>query len=775
MKVVKRSGSVEDVKLDKVTNRVKALSDGLKIDAVVVAQKTITYLKDRITTKEIDKLLAETAAWLATEHPHYSKVAGRIVASSIHKETGSFYDSMKKMQKAGMLSESFEKLVREHGKKLEKMIDYDRDFNFDYFGIMTLSESYLTQIADKVIERPQHLFMRVALAICGSDLEAVEELYDLMSLGYYTHATPTLFNAGLKCPQLSSCYLQGIESDSIEGIFNTLKECALISKYAGGIGLHIHNVRAQKAVIKSTGRKGDGIVPMLKVFSDTVKYVNQGGKRKGSAAIYLEPWHADVEAFLEIKKQETKEEHRASNLWTAMWVPDLFMERAEADGDWTLFSPDEAPGLSDVYGEEFKKLYELYESEGRGRKTMKARDLLSKITVSQIETGAPYITFKDHANKKSNQQNIGTIKSSNLCAEIMEVSNSDETAVCNLASLCLPKYVKMKTKEFDFKKLGEVVRVAVRNLNKVIDINFYPTDKTQRSNMSHRPVGLGVQGLHTAFMMLGFPYDSEDARKLNREIAETIYYNAVLESCKLAESQGTYNTYEGSPMSRGVFQFDMWGITPSDRHDWQSLKELVKKHGVRNSLLVALMPTASTAQIFGNSESFEPMTTNLFKRQVLAGEFVVINGLLIEALEKRSLWSPEMKAKLLEHKGSIQEINEIPEDLKQLFKTVWEISQKSCIEMAADRGAFICQSQSMNLFIADPNSGKIGSAIMYGWKKGLKTGCYYLKSRAKKDAVNITVEVRREAIQETKSEEVSSEEALACSLDNPEACDVCGS
>jgi ribonucleoside-diphosphate reductase alpha chain len=765
MKVVKRSGTVEDVRLDKLTFRVKSHSDGLKIDSVLVAQKTATYLKDGITTREIDRLLAETAAGLCTEHPDYSLVAGRIVASSVHKETGSFYEAMKQMYKAGMLSESFIELVRKHGKKLENIIDYDRDFSFDYFGIVTLNDKYLTKVQDRVVERPQHLFMRVALAIAQNNVADVKELYDLMSQGFYTHATPTLFNSGLRNQQMSSCFLAMMEDDSIEGIYNTLKECALISKYAGGIGLHVHNVRAAGAIIKSTGRKGDGLVPMLKVFNDTARYVNQGGKRKGSIAVYLETWHADIEEFLDLKKQQGPEDRRAHDLFTAMWVSDLFMKRVKENANWTLFSPDEAPGLTDAYGEEFERLYERYEAEGKGRRTIKAQDLMIRITESQIEHGVPYVGFKDHANRKSNQKNIGTIKSSNLCIEVMEVSTSEETAVCNLASLCLPKFVNSKTKSFNHDELGRVVRVAIKNLNRVIDVNFYPTMKTQISNSRHRPVGLGVQGLHDVFFMLGLSFDSDEARELNRSIAETIYYNALLASCELAVKDGPYETYPGSPMSQGIFQFDMWDVKPSDRHDWAKLRAMLAASGVRNSLLIALMPTASTAQIFGNTESFEPITSNLYKRQTLAGEFIVINRFLIEELDKRGLWNSGMKLKLLAASGSVQAIAEIPQDVKELFRTIWEIPQKACIDMAADRGAFTCQSQSMNVWIAEPTVGKVTSALFYAWNKGLKTGMYYLRSKPRREAINMSKELPA----------VSNEEAMVCAIDNPEACEVCSS
>jgi ribonucleoside-diphosphate reductase alpha chain len=763
MKVIKRSGAIEDVRLDKLTFRVKNLSEGLKVDPVLVAQKTAMYLKDGITTREIDRLLAETAAGLTTEHHDFSRVAGRIVASSVQKETGSFYHAMKEMYKAGMLSDQFIQLVRENGKKVEAMIDYDRDFNFDYFGIVTLADKYLTHVGDKVAERPQHLFMRVALAICGSDLKDVKELYDLISQGFYTHATPTLFNAGLKNQQMSSCFLVAMESDSIDGIYNTLKECALISKYAGGIGVHIHNVRATDAIIKSTGRKGDGIVPMLKVFNDTARYVNQGGKRKGSIAVYLEPWHADIEDFLDLKKQQGPEDRRAHDLFTALWVSDLFMKRVRDGGDWTLFSPDAAPGLSDVYGDEFEKLYERYEKEGRGRKKIKAQDLMVKIIESQIEHGVPYIGFKDHANRKSNQKNIGIIKSSNLCIEVMEVSTPEETAVCNLASVCLPKFVNAEAQSFNHEQLGRVVKVAIKNLNRVIDLNCYPTDKTKKSNVMHRPVGLGVQGLHDVFMILGLPFDSEGARKLNREIVETMYFHALEASADLAETEGPYDTFAGSPLSQGILQYEMWDVTPTDRYNWEQIKGRIKATGVRNSLLMAMMPTASTAQIFGNTESFEPMTSNLYKRQVLAGEFVVINRYLIDELEKRNLWNPQIRLKLLADNGSVQGIAEIPDDVKMLFRTVWEIPQKSCIEMAADRGAFICQSQSMNLYIADPSVGKISSALFYAWQKGLKTGSYYLRSKSRREAVNVTVELAQEA-----------QDGAVCSIDNPD-CEVCSS
>lgn len=765
MKVIKRSGATEDVRLDKLTFRVKAHSEGLKIDPVLVAQKTASYLKDGITTHEIDRLLAETAFGLSTDHPDYARVGGRIVASSIHKETGSFYDAMKKMYKAGILSEDFISLVRAHGKKLESKIDYGRDFDFEYFGMMTLAEKYLTQVGDKVIERPQHLFMRVALAVCRDNITDVVELYDLMSQGFYTHATPTLFNAGLRYPQLSSCFLTAMEDDSIDGIFNTVKEAALISKFAGGIGMHIHNIRAAGSIIKSTGRKGDGIVPMLRVFNDTARYVNQGGKRKGSIAVYLEPWHADIEDFLDLRKQQGQEDRRTHDLFTALWVPDLFMKRVRADAEWTLFSPDEAPGLSDTYGEEFEKLYERFEKEGRGRRTVKAQELMLKINDSQTQTGVPYIAFKDHANRKTNQQNLESIiKCSNLCIEIMEVSTPEETAVCNLASLALSKFVREG--KFDFEKLGEVVGIATKNLNRVIDINYYPSDKTKRSNSRHRPVGLGVQGLHDVFMKLRMSFDSEEARILNREIAETIYYYAVRASMELAKTQGAYETFPGSPMSKGVFQFDMWGVKPSARYDWEALRSDVKKHGIRNSLLVALMPTASTAQIFGNTESFEPRTSNLYTRVVLAGQFFVVNQFLIEELESLGLWTETVKLKLIADDGSVQNIPEISAELKLRYRTIWEIPQKSLFEMAADRGAFVCQSQSMNLWIAEPTAGKLTSAMFYAWSLGLKTGSYYLRSKSSLKAKKVVV---------TQETQPSLPEAMACAIDNPEGCEACGS
>lgn len=781
MQVVKRNGKKEEVKLEKVTYRVKSLADGLAVEPVAVAQKVVAGIYDGITTKEIDELLAETAAMMTSEHSDYSRVAARIAVSSLHKETDGFYQTMKRLYKEGYLSDEFIESVKLNGKKIEKAIDYERDFTFDYFGYKTLERSYLLKLNGKIVERPQDLFMRVAVGICGNNVKEAIELYDMLSLGFYTHATPTLFNAGTKRPQMSSCFLVAMEDDSIEGIYNTLKECALISKNAGGIGMHIHNVRATGSHIKGTNGSSNGIVPMLQVFNSTMRYVDQGGgKRKGSCAVYMEPWHYDIEPFLDLKKNTGKEEFRARDLYLALWVPDLFMERVEKDADWTLMCPHECPGLSDVYGDEFKKLYEKYEAEGKGRKTVKARDIMLKIVESQIETGVPYMLYKDACNAKSNQKNLGTIKSSNLCTEVVQFSSPTETAVCNLASLCLPKFVKVvkDVATYDFAQLHNVTKVAIRNLNHVIDRNYYPTEKTRLSNMRHRPVGLGVQGLADTFFLMGLAYDSEAARKLNRDIFETIYHAACEASNELAAQHGPYETFTGSPASQGILQFDMWGVTPSDRYDWKQLKGAIIAKGLRNSLLVAPMPTASTAQIFGNIEAFEAQTSNLYKRSTLAGEFIVVNKHLIDALEKAKLWNADIRDKILSENGSVQNIPEIPIQIKEVFKTVWEISQKVMIDMAADRGAFICQSQSLNLWQAKPNIGSVNSMHFYSWKKGLKTGIYYLRTKPAVDAQKVTTKietVKPVATATPAANTVQAKEAIACSLDNREACEVCSS
>jgi ribonucleoside-diphosphate reductase alpha chain len=769
MYVVKRNGKKEEVRFDKILQRVKAFTSDLIVEPVSVSQKVVAGLHEGITTKAIDNLLAETASVLASEHPDYAKLAARIAVSSLHKETTTFYQTMKMLYKEGYISDDFIQVVKQNGTVIESAIKYDRDFDFDYFGYKTLEKSYLLKINGKIVERPQHLFMRVAIGVCGSDLDKVFELYDLMSQGYYTHATPTLFNAGTKRPQMSSCFLISMEDDSIDGIYNTLKECALISKHAGGIGLHVHNVRAQGSHIKGTNGTSNGIIPMLKVFNETARYVDQGGgKRKGSIAIYIEPWHADIEAFLDLKKNTGKEEFRARDLFLALWVPDLFMKRVEADQDWSLMCPNECPDLSDSVGDAFEKLYTKYEKEGKVRKTIKAREIMMRIMESLSETGVPYILFKDAANLKSNQQNIGVIKSSNLCTEILEVSTPEETAVCNLASICLPKFIveKKGKKYFDFDKLIEVVKVSTRNLNFVIDKNFYPTEKTKRSNMRHRPIGIGVQGLADVFYALGYAYDSQEAKELNKEIFEAMYFGACTSSMELAKEHGAYETFQGSPASQGKLQFDLWGVNPSEKYDWNSLKEEIKQHGMRNSLLIAPMPTASTSQIFGNTEAFEPVTSNIYKRQTLAGEFIVVNKYLVRDLQKLNLWNGVIRDKIISENGSVQNIPEIPANVKEVYKTVWEMSQKVIIDLAADRGPFICQSQSMNLYFAKPNFGAMNSALFYGWKKGLKTGSYYTRSRPAVDAVKVTTKIE---------EKVQQAEALVCSLENPEACEACGS
>jgi ribonucleoside-diphosphate reductase alpha chain len=657
---------------------------------------------------------------------------------------------------------------------LDSSIIYDRDFRYDYFGFKTLTRSYLLKLNGEIAERPQQMLMRVAVGIHKGDLTQAIKTYNLMSEGWFTHATPTLFNAGTPKPQMSSCFLLTMKDDSIEGIYDTLKSCAQISQSAGGIGLAIHNIRATGSYIKGTNGTSNGIVPMLRVFNDTARYVDQGGgKRKGSFAMYMEPWHADVFDFLDLKKNFGKEEQRARDLFYALWIPDLFMQRVEDNGDWTLMCPHECPGLSDTYGTEFEALYTQYEQEGKGRKTVKAQDLWFKILESQIETGTPYMLYKDAANNKSNQKNLGTIKSSNLCTEIMEYTAPDEVAVCNLASLALPKFVT-EDGGFDHDKLFEVTYQATINLNRIIDGNFYPVEEARKSNMRHRPIGLGVQGLADAFIMLRYPFESEEARALNREIFETIYYASMTASKDLAKAEGPYETYAGSPVSQGIFQFDMWGVTPSSRWEWDVLKEEVKTHGVRNSLLLAPMPTASTAQILGNNECFEPYTSNIYTRRVLSGEFIIVNKHLLKDLVREGLWTKEMRQKLMASNGSVQNINEIPQYIKDLYKTAWEISQKSIIEMAADRGAYICQSQSLNIFMENANFGKLTSMHFYGWKKGLKTGMYYLRTKAATDAIKFTVDKAVAELPEQQAATIEEQQAaIACSLDDPEGCEMC--
>jgi ribonucleoside-diphosphate reductase alpha chain len=799
MLVIKRDGRRESVKFDKITARVEKLCYGLEpqfVDPIDVAKKVIDGLYDGVTTIELDNLAAETAASLTVKHPDYALLAARIAISNLHKVTSkSFSNTMKRLytyldpktgENASLISKEVYEAVRKYAALLDSSIIYDRDFNYDYFGFKTLERSYLLKLDGKVVERPQHMLMRVAIGIHYNDIDAALETYHLLSEKWFTHATPTLFNAGTPKAQLSSCFLLTLKEDSIDGIYDTLKQCAKISQSAGGIGLSIHNVRATGSYIKGTNGTSNGIIPMLKVFNDTARYVDQGGgKRKGAFAIYLEPWHADVFEFLDLRKNHGKEEMRARDLFYALWIPDLFMQRVEDNGDWSLFCPNEAPGLADCYGKDFEALYEKYEKEGRTRKVVKAQDLWFAVIESQTETGTPYMLYKDHCNRKSNQKNLGTIKSSNLCTEIVEYTAPDEVAVCNLASLALPKFVI--DGKFDHQKLYEVTYVTTKNLNRIIDINYYPVEEARKSNFRHRPIGLGVQGLADVFIMLRMPFESEEAQALNTDIFETIYFAAMTASKDLSQKLGPYETYKGSPVSKGIFQFDMWGVTPkSGRWDWSALKNEVKQHGVRNSLLVAPMPTASTSQILGNNECFEPYTSNIYTRRVLSGEFVVVNKHLLKDLIKLNLWDDKMKQKLIGANGSVQNISEIPQHIKDLYKTVWEISQKTLIDMSADRGAYICQSQSFNVHIQDPNFGKLTSMHFYAWKKGLKTGMYYLRTKAAVDAIKFTVEKQAEMplepIISSDTVKVTQEVLLAknisdmaCSLDNPEGCEACGS
>ena len=751
MFVIKRNGKQESVKFDKVTARIEKLSYGLSpiVNVIDVAKKAIAGIYEGVPTTELDNLAAETAASLTITHPDYAILASRIAVSNLHKNTvKSFSDTMRKLhayvdiasgKKLPLIADDVMQIIEDNADLLDSTIIYDRDFAFDYFGFKTLEKSYLLRIAGKVAERPQHMYMRVAVGIHKADINNVIKTYHLMSERWFTHATPTLFNAGTPKPQMSSCFLLTMKDDSIDGIYDTLKQTAKISQSAGGIGLAIHNIRATGSYIGGTNGTSNGIIPMLRVFNDTARYVDQGGgKRKGAFAIYLEPWHADVFAFLDLRKNHGKEEMRARDLFFALWMSDLFMKRVEANEQWSLFCPNEAPGLSDCWGEAFEKLYTQYESAGKARKTIKAQDLWFKILESQIETGTPYLLYKDAANSKSNQQNLGTIRCSNLCTEIMEYTSPEEVAVCNLASVALPRFVTNGT--FDHQKLFDVTYHVTKNLNAVIDNNYYPVEEARYSNMKHRPVGLGVQGLADVFIMLRLPFESDLAKMLNKNIFETIYFAAMTASNDLAKQHGTYETYEGSPVSKGIFQFDMWGVVPTDRWNWAALKASVKEYGVRNSLLVAPMPTASTSQIFGNNECFEPYTSNIYTRRVLSGEFIIVNKHLLKDLVNLGLWNNAMKNKIISANGSIQQIEEIPSDIKELYKTVWEIKQRNLIDMAADRGAFICQSQSLNLFVDSPTASKLTSMHFYAWKKGLKTGMYYLRSQAATQAVQFTVE-----------------------------------
>ena len=740
MRVIKRSGRVEDVKFNKVTNRISKLTNELSenVDVTMVAQQVFSSMYDEIKTHEIDTLSSEVCIGMITVDPDYEILATRIVASNIQKRAANNFNiAMRKLHKAGIITHE----VLEVSSKVKENILPDRDFDFGYFGLKTLEKGYLQKIDGDIIETPQYLYMRVAIGIHGHDIDHVLETYDALSRGLFIHATPTLFNAGTHRPQMSSCFLIANKEDSIDGIYDTVKECARISKWAGGIGLHIHDVRSNKSHIRGTNGTSDGIIPMLRVYNMTARYVNQAGRRKGSIAVYLEPWHADIMDFLEIRLNQGDEEARCRDLFSAMWIPDLFMKRVESNGNWSLFCPDTAKGLSDVYGKEFEDLYEKYESEGLATKTIPAVEVWKSIIKSQSETGTPYMLYKDACNEKSNHKHIGTIKSSNLCTEILEYTDKDETAVCNLASIALPKYVDVEKKEFNHEELHRVTKMVTRNLNKVIDKNFYPTENGKRSNMRHRPIGIGVQGLADVFIMLRMTFGSDDSKKLNRDIFETIYHASLESSCELAEMYGTYETFKGSPFSKGILQFDMWDREPqfSGRYDWNAMRKLVKK-GTRNSLLLAPMPTASTSQILGNNECFEPYTTNIYLRRTLAGEFVVVNKHLVNDLKKIGLWSKEMKDLMVKANGSVQNIIDIPDDLKELYKTVWEMSQKTIIDMAADRGVYIDQSQSMNLFVESPTVSKLSSMHMYAWKQGLKTGMYYLRSKAKSRPIQFSLE-----------------------------------
>jgi ribonucleoside-diphosphate reductase alpha subunit len=781
MYVTKRNGSSEIVSFDKILNRIKKLGQeaDIKINYTTLVMKVIDQLHDGISTTKIDELSAEQCASMSSIHPDYNVLAGRIIISNHHRNTtDSFVNSMTQLysyqdkhdKHSPLVSKDLYDVVVSNPLELENMIDYERDYLIDYFGFKTLERAYLMKVNKVTVERPQHMWLRVSIGIHGKDLTKVKETYDLMSQKYFTHATPTLFNAGTPHPQLSSCFLLAMENDSIEGIYNTLKDCALISKWAGGIGLHIHNVRASGSHIRGTNGSSNGIVPMLKVFNNTAKYVDQGGgKRNGSFAIYLEPWHADIENFLQMRKNHGDEELKARDLFYALWIPDLFMERVKADGQWTLMCPDECPGLSDVYGDNFKELYTKYETSGKGRKTVKARELWFQVLDSQMETGTPYLCYKDAANKKSNQQNVGVIKSSNLCSEIIEYSDDKESAVCNLASLALPAFVNTTNPDspfIDYEKLHDVTKVVTYNLNKVIDVNYYPTEKTRRSNMRHRPIGIGVQGLADVFMLMNVTFASDDAKLLNKSIFETIYHAAVERSCEIAEVEGPYETFDGSPASKGQLQFDLWGVDPNaveQRYNWSDLKQKVQTIGLRNSLLLAPMPTASTSQILGYNECIEPITSNIYNRRTLAGEFILANKYLMNDLIKLDLWNEKIKNNIIANHGSVQHIEVIPQEIREKYKTVWEIPMRTLIDMAADRGAFICQSQSLNLWLEDPNYSMLTSMHFYAWQKGLKTGIYYLRRRGRYQAQQFTIEPEKKDISGNIYEDHEDEICEMCS------------
>jgi ribonucleoside-diphosphate reductase alpha chain len=781
MEVLKRDGSSEPVKLDKITARIKKQTYDLNpdyVDYMEVVKKTISGLHDGITTTELDNLAAETAASLSSVHPDYSLLGSRIAITRLYKGlVKPFSKNAKRIYEAGLLSEEVYEIIKSNARKINSMIVGDRDFNIDYFGFKTLERSYLLKVDGEIAECPQYLYMRVALGIWKNDFENVQKTYDLLSEGYFTHATPTLFNAGTPNSQLASCFLIANKGDSIDGLFDTIKDVANISKWAGGVGIHVHSVRAKGSAIRGTGGESDGLVPMMRTYNEIARWINQGGKRKGSFAVYLEPWHSDIFEFIELRKNHGKEEMRARDLFLALWIPDLFMERVEKDEEWSLFCPNEAPGLSDIFdtpkGKKFTKLYLKYEEEGLARRKVKARELWTEILKAQIETGTPYVLYKDAANNKSNQKNTGTIKSSNLCTEIIEYSDHKEQAVCNLASIVLNKFVEIPSgqirsqnkskRTYDFKKLEETAYQITLNLNRVIDINFYPTKETEKSNLRHRPIGIGVQGLADTFVLMGYPFDSPEAKELNKEMFAAIYHGAMWASVHLAKKEGAYDSYKGSPLSEGKFQFDLWRVPPSEAWDWKALKKALLKHGARNSLLIAPMPTASTAQILGNNECFEPFTSNLYKRNTLGGEFVVVNKHLIQDLINLNLWTEEMRLKLYEHDGSIQEIPLIPDSIKKLYKTVWEIPQRAIIDMAVDRGVYVCQSQSMNLFMAEATVGKLNSAHFYGWKKGLKTGMYYLRTQPKAFALKgLGVDSEKDSVS-------------SCSINDPQNCEACSS
>ncbi|XP_047078410.1 ribonucleoside-diphosphate reductase large subunit-like [Lolium rigidum] len=810
MYVVKRDGRQEAVHFDKITARLKKLSYGLSqdhCDPVLVAQKVCAGVYKGVTTSQLDELAAETAAALTASHPDYASLAARIAVSNLHKNTmKSFSETVKVMythvnERSGLMSpliaDDVYEIIMKNATRLDSEIIYDRDFDYDYFGFKTLERSYLLKVGGKVVERPQHMLMRVSVGIHKDDIDSAVKTYHMMSQRWFTHASPTLFNAGTPRPQLSSCFLICMKDDSIEGIYDTLSECASISKSAGGIGVSIHNVRATGSYIRGTNGTSNGIVPMLRVFNDTARYVDQGGgKRKGAFAIYLEPWHADIFEFLDLRKNHGKEENRARDLFYALWIPDLFMERVQSNEQWSLFCPSEAPGLADCWGDEFNNLYKKYEREGKAKKIVSAQSLWFDILKAQIETGTPYMLYKDSCNRKSNQQNLGTIKSSNLCTEIIEFTSPTETAVCNLASIALPRFVRengvpieshpaklvgssgSKNRYFDFDKLAEITSLVTWNLNKIIDINYYPVETARRSNMRHRPIGIGVQGLADTFILLGMPFDSPEAQQLNKDIFETIYYHSLKASAEIAANEGPYETYVGSPTSKGILQPDMWNVVPSDRWDWPAVRGMISKVGLRNSLLVAPMPTASTSQILGNNECFEPYTSNIYSRRVLSGEFVVVNKHLLHDLTEMGVWSPVLKNNIIYQDGSVQKITEIPDDLKAIYKTVWEIKQKTVVDMAVDRGCYIDQSQSLNIHMDQASSGKLTSLHFHAWSKGLKTGMYYLRTRAAADAIKFTVDTSLLKDKKLAEEEEDLEAKMAqvtCSLNNREDCLACGS